>query len=246
MEKNEKEKLPEKLEIIETGVKKKEIDLSTWKPKTALGRKVKLGLVKDINEILESNVRILESEIVDALVKDLEMDLIKVGQSKGKFGGGKRTIWRQTQKKSKEGNKTKFSALAVVGNKDGIVGIGLGKAKETVPAREGAVHRAKISIIRVKRGCGSWECGCGENHSIPLKVEGKCGSVRIKLMPAPKGTGLSVESECQKVLKLAGIKDVYSKTKGQTRSKINMIKACIDALQNLGKMKKASLSGGTA
>lgn len=229
--------LAEKAEITETGVKRKEFDPTLWRPRTTLGKKVKMGLVKDINELIDSGVRMMESEIVDMLVKNLQSDLVKIGQSKGKFGGGKRTIWKQTQKKSKEGNKPKFSTMAIVGNGEGIAGIGLGKAKETVPARESAIHLAKLNIIRIKGGCGSWECNCGENHSIPIRVEGKCGSIRIRLMPAPKGTGLVVESECKKLLKMAGIKDVYSKTKGQTESRINMIKACFDALKNLPKFK---------
>ena len=57
-------------------------------------------------------------------------------------------------------------------------------------------------------------------------------------MPAPKGTGLTIEKKCQKLLALAGIKDVYSKTFGQT-TKLNLVKACVDALKNLSNMKLA-------
>jgi small subunit ribosomal protein S5 len=160
-----------------------------------------------------------------------------IGQSKGKFGGGKRSIWRQTQKKSMEGNKPSFATMAVVGNRNGFVGIGLGKAKETMPAREKAVRKAKLSIVQVKRGCGSWECNCGEPHSIPFAVKGKCGSSEIKLMPAPKGTGLVAEVECQKILAMAGITDLYSKTEGQTVTRVNLLYACMDALKKLSSMK---------
>ena len=159
-------------------------------------------------------------------------------RSKGKFGGGKRSIWKQTQKKTREGNKPKFSTMVVVGNEDGYVGVGYGKAKETVPAREKATYRAKLNIIKVKRGCGSWECACeNEPHSIPYAVEGKCGSVKVRLMPAPKGAGLVAEKECQKILRLAGIKDIYFKASGKTRTKINLVKACFYALRNLAKFK---------
>ena len=89
----------------------------------------------------------------------------------------------------------------------------------------------------VKRGCGSWACGCNENHTIPFAVEGKCGSVRVKLIPAPRGTGLCIEVECSKVLKIAGIKDVWSHTFGQTRSKVNLIYACFDALKKVMEIK---------
>ncbi|MBL7051635.1 MAG: 30S ribosomal protein S5 [Nanoarchaeota archaeon] len=225
--------------------------LENWKPKTEIGMKVKKGEITDINDILDQGIAILESEIVDALLPDLEVELLEVGQSKGKFGGGKRSIWRQTQKKSKEGNKPSFTTIAVCGNKNGYIGIGLGKAKETVPAREKATRKAKLNLIKIKRGCGSWECGCGEAHSIPFEVEGKCSSVIIKLKSAPKGTRLCVETECQKILKLAGFKDVYSKARGQTKTKLNLIFACFDALKKLGEQKvkvgfveKAGVVGG--
>ena len=115
--------------------------------------------------------------------------------------------------------------------------MGYGKAKETVPAREKSFKNAKMGIIKINRGCGSWQCNCKSAHSIPFKVEGKCGSSIIKLMPAPKGTGLCVEKSCAKILELAGVSDIWSKTFGQTKSKINLIKACMDALGKLTKTK---------
>lgn len=219
-------------------VKVKGFDKDSWKPKTELGRKVKAGEIKDIDEILVTGLRVLEPEIVDILIPNLESELILVGQSKGKFGGGKRSIWKQTQKKTKEGNKPKFATLIVVGNKDGYLGLGYGKSKETMPAREKALRKAKLSIIKVIRGCGSWACADKEPHSIPFKVEGKEGSVRIILLPAPKGTNLKIEKECQKLLRLAGIKDIYSKSFG-TKTKLNLVKACFNALKNLSKIKNS-------
>ncbi len=215
----------------------KSFDMDSWKPKTSLGKQVKAKKITNIDEILNQGSRILESEIVDVLLPGLESDLINIGQSKGKFGGGKRSIWKQTQKKTKEGNKPSFGAAAVVGNKDGYIGIGNSKARETVPAREKATRKAKLNIIKIKRGCGSWACNCAEPHTIPFEVSGRCSSVRITLIPAPKGIGLCVEKECRKILEMAGIKDVYSKTKGQTKNKLNLIKACFEALQKLNTIK---------
>ena len=207
--------------------------LGGWIPKTSLGKKVRERQIKSIDEILDKKLKILEPEIVDSLIK-LESELLFAGQAKGKFGGGKRRAWRQSQKKTKEGNVITFSALAVIGDKKGHVGLGLGKAKETLPAREKALRKAKLNIIRVKRGSGSFDGVSSELHSIPFKVEGKCGSVRIKLIPAPQGTGLAIGDEGKKILKLVGIKDIYSKSYGQTRTTINYAKAIMDAL---GKLK---------
>lgn len=208
-------------------------ELSEWSPKTSIGLKVKTGEITDINFILDKGFKILEAEIVDALVPELESDLLMIGQAKGKFGGGQRRVFKQTQKKTKEGNKPSFATYACVGNKNGLVGVGYGKSKETVPAREKSKRNAKLNIFKVSRGCGSWQCKCKTPHSIPFEVQGKCGSVIIKLLPAPKGKGLIVEKECAKILELAGITDVWSKTYGQTKQKINLIKACETALKKL-------------
>lgn len=224
-------------EIVEEVKKKGAFEKEAWKPKTSLGVKVKNGEVSDIDYILDKRIKILEPEIVDALLPNATTDLLMVGQSKGKFGGGQKRVFKQTQKKTQEGNKPKFATLAVIGNEDGYVGIGYGKSKETVPAREKAIRQAKLNIIKIRRGCGNWRCGCGDAHTVPFKVSGKSGSVEITLIPAPKGTGLKVEKECQKILKLAGIKDVWSRTEGQTRSKLNLLYACFDALQKLMQFK---------
>lgn len=212
-------------------------NIEDWKPKTDLGKKVKNKEITDIEEILDNGHKILEPEIIDFLLPELESELLLIGQSKGKFGGGQRRVFKQTQKKTREGNKPKFATYGLVGNKNGLVGSGYGKSKETVPAREKATRNAKIGIIKIRRGCGSWECGCRKPHTIPFAVSGKCGSVKVQLFPAPTGTGLVAEKEIQKILKMAGINDVWSKCFGKTTSKINLIKACFDALGQLMKTK---------
>lgn len=216
---------------------KRKVEVSEWKPKTEVGKKVKNGEIKSIGEILDSGKKILEPEITEILLPNLETDLLLIGQSKGKFGGGQRRVFKQTQKKTQEGNKPKFATFAVMGNRNGFVGLGYGKAKETVPAREKAFRNAKLNMIKIRRGCGSWQCDCKTPHSIPFTVVGKCGSVIIRLMPAPKGKGLCVEKECQKILGMAGIKDVWSKTRGKTVSKINLVIACFEALKQLMAVK---------
>ncbi len=224
-------------EELEKKIPEKTFDMSSWKPKTSIGLKVKNSEIKDIDEILDAGLKIMEPEIVDVLLPNLNIDLLMIGQSKGKFGGGQRRIFKQTQKKTQEGNKPKFATMAVVGNNNGYYGIGYGKAKETVPAREKSIRNAKLDVKKIRRGCGSWQCNCNEPHSIPFTIIGKCGSCVIKLIPAPKGTGLKVESECAKLLKMCGIKDAWSRSYGRTKTKFNLISACDNALQNLVRMK---------
>jgi small subunit ribosomal protein S5 len=233
IEKRIEPKLSEEERMKERERERRKNELEKWVPKTQLGKDVRDGKIKKIDEIFKQNIKILESEIVDILLPNIEFDLINVGQAKGKFGGGKRRPWRQTQKKTAEGNVPTFGCVVVVGNRDGYVGLGHGKAKETVPAKLKAIRNAKLNIMFVARGCGSFECTCKEPHSIPFKTEGKCSSARVILIPAPKGTGLVIDDECKKILRLAGIKDIYSKTFGQTRTKFNLSKAIINALKKL-------------
>ncbi len=216
---------------------RKTFDVEGWRPRTALGRKIKSGEITNIDVIIDSGIRILEPEIIDILLPNLGAELLMIGQAKGKFGGGQRRSFRQTQKKTSEGNKPSFGTLIVLGNKNGYVGLGYGKSKETVPAREKALRNAKLNIVKVPRGSGSWEDYGKSANSIPFKTTGKCGSVEITLLPAPKGTGLRTASECRKLLEAAGIKDVWSKTEGQTRTTINLVYACFDALKKLNKIK---------
>ena len=236
IEEIKKEEL-EKIDKKERIARKNEDNLEHWIPKTELGKKVKAGEMTDLKEILDKKLKIFEPEIVDFLIKP-ESELIFIGQAKGKFGGGKRRAWRQTQRKRKEGNIPSFSTMVAVGNRDGYVGIGYGKAKETLPARGKATRKAKLNIIKVNRGCGSFDCSCNEPHSIPFKVQGKSGSVKIILMPAPQGTGLVISDEGKKIMQLAGIKDIYSKVFGHTRTTFNFAKACINALKKLNKIEE--------
>jgi small subunit ribosomal protein S5 len=227
--KKEIEEEPTRREIEEREAMKER--LIVWNPKTEVGKLVKEGKIKNIDEIL-GKYKILEAEVVDSLL-NLKSDLISIGQSKGKFGGGKRRVWRQTQKKTAEGNVPTFACMAVVGDGDGHFGVGYGRSKETLPAREKALRNAKLNIMKIKRGCGSFDCSCTEKHSIPFEVRGKCSGINLILIPAPQGTGLVAGDEAKKILKLAGLKDIYSRSFGQTRTTVNFVKAYIKALENL-------------
>ena len=208
-----------------------------WVPKTQLGKDVLAGKVSNMRDILLSGRKIMESEITDYLLPSFNTEFVNVGQAKGKFGGGKRKPSKPTQKVTREGSKMSFSMITISGDKDGIVGLGFGKSRETVPSREKAVSKAKENLIIIRRGCGDWGCFCGTAHSIPFAVTGVSGSCKVKLMPAPKGTGLVIEAELKKMFELAGIKDVWSKTYGSTKNKINLMKAGFEALKQLQKMR---------
>ena len=229
----EVEKKEEVVEKVPKKVVEKEEEIPEWVPKTSLGKAVMKGKITDIGKVLDEGVRIRESEIVDILIPSIESELILIGGRPGKGGGIERTPLRISAKMHKSGRRYTVTAFAVVGNKDGIIGMGKGRAKDSRGAINKAIKQAKLNLIKVPRGCGSWECGCGGPHSIPFRTEGKSGSVRITLMPAPRGIGLAVDDETKKVLNLAGISDVWGNTLGNTGTRINLITAAFNALKNL-------------
>ncbi len=201
--------------------------------KTELGRRVLAGEIKSIDEIFSKGMPILEEGIVDYLMPDLKTEFLYIGQSKGKLGGGKRRIIKNTQKVTAEGKTQHFSAMAVVGDGNGHIGVGKGSGLESVVAKEKAVKKAKLNMIKIKFGCGSWECTCHGTHSIPFKVTGKSGSVRVELIPAPKGISLCVADDIKIIMRLAGVKDVWSKVEGKAGTRINLGYAVFDALHSL-------------
>jgi small subunit ribosomal protein S5 len=129
------------------------------------------------------------------------------------------------------GRRYSFSAGVIVGNRNGFIGLGTAKDRERLAAIKKAARKARLNLVKIRRGCGSWECTCGTQHSVPFKVEGKSASVRVILMPAPRGTGLCAGKNIQKTLELAGIKDVWVKTRGATDTTLNFVRATIDALK---------------
>ncbi|AIS31213.1 MULTISPECIES: 30S ribosomal protein S5 [Methanobacterium] len=193
-----------------------------WEPKTNLGRMVKDGQITSIDEIFDRGLPIMELEIVDSLLPDLEEEVMDVNL---------------VQRMHKSGRKVNFRVIVAVGNKNGYVGLGQGKAKEVGPAIRKAVDNAKYNIIKVRRGCGDWGCVCGREHTVPFKVEGKKGSVRVTLIPAPGGVGLAIGNVGKTILGLAGIDDVWSQTRGQTQTTINFAGAVFDALKKLSMVK---------
>ncbi|MCE4612774.1 MAG: 30S ribosomal protein S5 [Desulfurococcales archaeon] len=197
------------------------VELEEWKPRTRVGRLVKEGKITSIDEIFKRNLPILETEIVDVLLPGLDHEIIDVSI---------------VQKMTDAGRITRFRAVVVVGNGDGYVGLGKGKARQFRFAIEKAIRNAKLNIIPVRRGCGSWECTCGEAHSVPFIVRGKSGSVEITLKPAPKGTGLVAGDVAKTVLRMAGITDVWTQTRGETRTSYNFARATYLALRNTYKL----------
>ncbi len=201
-----------------------------WNPRTELGRAVKAGRIESIEQIWEMGKVIKEPEIVDFFLKDLEDHVLKVGRGKRPF--------KWVQRMTDSGRRNRYFVVVAVGNKNGFVGIGFGKAKEYGGAIASALRNAKLSVTKIARGCGSWDCGCGAQHSIPVETSGKSGSVKVYFKPAPKGTGLVASATSKEILELAGVKDVWSTTKGHTKTRANFAKATFAALFNLARVKK--------
>ena len=187
-----------------------------WIPKTSIGKRVVAGEINSMEEILSKGLRIQEAGIVKKLLPDLKTEVIDVGI---------------IQKMTPNGQSTRFKALVAAGNENGWLGIGMGKSKQMRIAIEKANNAAYLSVSPVKLGCGSWECRCDQNHSVPFKVKGKGGSVTIEILPAPRGLGLVAGRKIKNLLKMAGIKDAWTTAKGSTPTMNSTSKAVLECLR---------------
>ncbi len=193
-----------------------------WIPKTRLGTLVHRGEITSMGQALRSGLPLRESEVVDILLPDMEDEVLDVNM---------------VQRMTDSGRRVKFSITVAVGNRDGYIGLGQFKGKEVGPSIRKAIANAKLRLVEVKRGCGSWECGCSEPHSLPYKVHGKASSVLVTLKPAPRGTTLATANVAKSILRLAGFQDAWAYCRGQTRTTVNFAKATYNALENLNTVR---------
>jgi len=194
----------------------KEDDIGGWVPVTKLGRLVKEKLIKKLEEIYLYSLPIKEYQIIDwflgGKIKDEVMKIMPV------------------QKQTRAGQRTRFKAFVIVGDNDGHVGLGVKCSKEVATAIRGAIILAKLSVVPVRRGY--WGNKIGAPHTVPSKITGKCGSVSLRLVPAPRGTGIVAARIPKKVLQFAGIDDVFTSTRGHSKTMGNFVKATFEALKN--------------
>jgi len=192
-----------------------------WTPVTKLGRLVKARKIESLEHIYKYSLPIKESQIVDyffpkdAATKEcaLQDDVMKV---------------MPVQKQTRAGQRTRFKAFVIVGDRDGHVGIGTKCSREVATAIREALANAKVNIVPVRRGY--WGNKIGKPHTVPMKCTGKCGSVTVRLIPAPRGAGLVGGPATKKVLQYAGVEDVYTQSRGCTRTMGNFCKATFFAL----------------
>lgn len=134
------------------------------------------------------------------------------------------------QKQTSAGQRMRFKAFVVVGDSNGHIGLGVKACKEVAHSIQGSMILAKLNMVPVRRGY--WGAALGAPHTVPTKVHGKCGSVHIRLIPAPKGTGIVAAQTPKKVLVMAGIHDVFTCSRGHTRTLGNFVKATYYALRS--------------
>ncbi|MCL4328798.1 MAG: 30S ribosomal protein S5 [Candidatus Thermoplasmatota archaeon] len=195
---------------------------SSWIPRTELGRLVAQGTIKSMSEAIRTKLPLKEYQIVDMLIPNIADEVLDI---------------ERAQRMTDSGRRMSYSITAVVGNGDGFVGVGRGKAKEAAPAIRKAVNNAKLNITEIRRGCGSWECGCGRPHTLPFTVTGSSGSVRVRLKPSPRGVGRAVGDLAKIILEKAGIEDAWGFASGHTKTTVNYALATFNALVQTSKMR---------
>lgn len=186
-----------------------------WTPVTKLGRLVKAGKITSLEEIYLHSLPVKEYQIIDQLLPELKDEVMKI---------------RSVQKQTRAGQRTRMKAVVVIGDSNGHVGLGIKTAKEVASAIKAAIIIAKLSIIPIRRGY--WGTNLGAPHSLPTKVTGKCGSVAVRLIPAPRGKGIVASPAVKKLMQLAGVEDVYTSSSGSTRTTENTLKAAFIAIGN--------------
>ncbi len=196
--------------------------LSTWEPKTRIGQQVKNGKIISLEQIFATGKPVKETEIIDTLIPNLEDNVLEIAS---------------VQRMTKNNRKQKYRATVVVGDRNGHIGLGVGKDVEARPAIDSGIKDAKKHMLSINLGCGSQECNCSSAHSLPLKLSAKCGSAYVILKPAPKGVGIVASGTVKSVLELAGVKDVWTFSRGRTRDVYNVALATYNALGQLYELK---------
>jgi ribosomal protein uS5 len=172
-----------------TGGRKGRFNTSKWIPVTKLGRLVNTGKITSLEEIFKFSLPIKEVEIVDKLIgEDYLEEVMKV---------------KPVQKQTTAGQRTRFKVWVLIGDGKGHIGLGQKAHKEVQGAIKGAIRDAKMNIIPVRMGY--WGNNIASPHTVPIKVTGKEGSVSVRLVPAPRGTGIVAGPASKKVLQIAGI-----------------------------------------
>ena len=201
-----------------------------WEPVTRLGRKVQEGEIDTMSAALNSGLPLKEPELVDQLLPGLDDEVLDINM---------------VQRMTDSGRRVKFRCVVTVGDRNGFVGYAEGRDDQVGSAIQKAIDIAKLNIIEVPRGSGSWEDRSDRPHSLTHRTSGKAGSVEVDVIPAPEGLGLAASDTVRAVLELACIENAWTQSHGNTRTTVNLAKATFNALENASQSRMPANVGAS-
>lgn len=195
---------------------RKQQELDKIQPKSIVGILAKNNKIDNVKSIFADSRQMREHFIASKIMPNYTEEKLAT---------------KPVQKQTRSGQSTKIKVTVAIGNQNGLVGVASGRGADNPAAMQSALAKCTRKVVCVRSGYWGEENSTNKPHTVPFKVTGKCGSVRVRLLPAPPGRSIVANKNHTKILKLAGYEDVSVTSRGSTSTTENHVKALLNALE---------------